>query len=124
MKEYVCIICPNGCEITVEAEGGRVTKVSGNLCPKGDAYVRKELSSPERGVTSTVAVNGGRLPLVSVKATRPVPKDMVFAVMDAVSEVVVAAPVKIGQVVLKDAAGTGADIVATRNVGKKQSDPH
>lgn len=119
MKNFVCIICPNGCEILVEYSGSEIKKVSGNLCDKGGEYVRKEHHSPERGITSTVAVRNGILPLVSVKASQPVPKKMIFDVMDAVAEIEVAAPVKIGDVLLKDAAGSGADIVATRNVEKK-----
>jgi CxxC motif-containing protein len=119
MKNFVCIICPNGCEILVEYSGSEIRKVSGNLCDKGDAYVRKEHHSPERGITSTVVVRNGILPLVSVKASRPVPKKMIFEVMDAIAEIEVSAPVKIGDVLLKNAAGSGADIVATRNVERK-----
>jgi CxxC motif-containing protein len=119
MKNFVCIICPNGCEIIVEYSGTEIKKVSGNLCDKGEAYVRKEHHSPERGITSTVAVRNGILPLVSVKASQPVLKNRIFEVMDAIAEIEVAAPVKIGDVLLKDAAGTGADIVATRNVEKR-----
>jgi CxxC motif-containing protein len=119
MKDFVCIICPNGCDITVECDGGAVKKISGNLCPKGEAYVRKELSSPERGVTSTVVVRHGTLPLVSVKTNKPVPKDKVFDVMDAIANLEVEAPVSLGEVLLKNAAGTGANVVATRKIEKK-----
>jgi CxxC motif-containing protein len=119
MKDYVCIICPNGCEIAVECDAGVITKISGNLCPKGEAYVKKELSSPERGVTSTVVVLDGTLPLVSVKTTKLVPKDRVFDVMDAIAGIEVEAPVRLGEILLRNVAGTGADIAATRTVEKR-----
>ena len=32
-----CIRCPKGCQVTVALEGGRVTAVTGNGCPRGDA---------------------------------------------------------------------------------------
>jgi CxxC motif-containing protein len=118
-KRYVCIICPNSCEIDVEYESKDVKKVSGNTCRKGEDYVRKELSAPERGVTGTVLVKGGLIPLVSVKASKAISKDMMKKVADAFSKVQVAAPVKIGDVIVKNILGTGADIVATKNVKKK-----
>ena len=118
-KSYVCIICPNSCEIDVEYEGKEVKKVSGNTCRKGEDYVRKELSAPERGVTGTVIVKCGVIPLVSVKASKAIPKEMMKKVADAFSNVQVAAPVKIGDVIVKNILGTGVDIVATKNVKKK-----
>jgi CxxC motif-containing protein len=56
------------------------------------------------------------MPLLSVKTNRPVPKDRVGAVLEALSSVRARAPVDIGDVILRDAAGTGADIVATRRL--------
>ena len=45
-RSFTCIICPNGCEITAEYEGDTVYAVQGATCPKGDAYVRQELTDP------------------------------------------------------------------------------
>ena len=61
----ICIGCPLGCPLTVEMEGEAVKSVSGNTCPRGDAYARKEMTNPTRIVTSTVRVAGGRLAMVS-----------------------------------------------------------
>jgi CxxC motif-containing protein len=118
-KIYVCIICPNSCEIDVEYEGKDVKKISGNTCRKGEEYVRKELSAPQRGVTGTVLVKDGTIPLVSVKTSKAVPKDMMKSVADAFSNSQVIAPVKMGDVIVKNILGTGADIVATKDVKKK-----
>ena len=58
-RELTCIGCPLGCAITVTMDGSTVTAVTGNTCPRGDAYARKEVTNPTRIVTSTVRVNGG-----------------------------------------------------------------
>ena len=97
--DLICIGCPMGCPITVEMENGEVVSVTGNTCPRGDAYARKEVTNPTRIVTSTVRVTGG-----------------IFDCVKALKDVEIPAPVTIGQVVLKDAAGTGVDIIATKNV--------
>ena len=117
--ELLCIGCPMGCPLTVELEDGAVTKVTGNTCPRGDAYGRKEVTNPTRIVTSTVRVTGGTLPAVSCKTRSDVPKGKIFDLVRALKTVEIAAPVAIGQVLLEDAAGTGVPVVATKNVAAK-----
>ena len=51
MKEtryLTCIVCPVGCRLTVEMEDGKVLKVSGNECKRGEEYARKECVNPVR----------------------------------------------------------------------------
>ena len=118
-RELTCIGCPMGCPLTVELENGAVTAVYGNTCPRGDAYARKEVTAPTRIVTTTVRVTGGVLAAVSCKTRTDIPKDKIFVVVRALKAVTVAAPVTIGQVVLPNAADTGVDVIATKNVAVK-----
>lgn len=118
--ELTCIGCPMGCPLQVTLENGAVTGVTGNTCPRGDAYARKEVTHPTRIVTSTVRVTGGTLPMVSVKTRSDIPKGSIFDCVRALKTVEVAAPVAIGQVVLENVAGTGVDVIATKNIGVKE----
>lgn len=118
-RELTCIGCPLGCAVTVTMEGDTVTTVTGNTCPRGDAYARKEVTNPTRIVTSTVRVSGGICPMVNVKTASDIPKDKIFACIEAIKDVVAVAPVKIGDVILSNAAGTGVDIIAARNVAAR-----
>ena len=113
----ICIGCPLGCPLTVEMEGSEVKAVSGNTCPHGNAYARKEMTNPTRIVTSTVRVAGGRLAMVSVKTASDIPKGKIFDCVKALKDVEVKAPVKIGDVIVENVAGTGVNIIATKNVG-------
>lgn len=115
-RNLTCIGCPLGCSLTVTLENNEVTAVSGNTCPRGDAYARKEVTNPTRIVTSSVKVEGGVLPVVSVKTQTDIPKSMIFDCANALKDVVVKAPVHIGDVLLSDVAGTGVAIVATKNI--------
>ena len=117
--DMICIRCPMGCALHVEMKDGEVVSVSGNTCPRGEEYARAEATAPVRTVTSTVLALNGVRPVVAVKTVPEVPKDRIFAVMDAIRRVSVRAPVHIGDVVLRNAAGTGADIVATAELEKK-----
>ncbi|SFG24506.1 CxxC motif-containing protein [Lachnospiraceae bacterium C7] len=115
-RELTCIGCPMGCQITVELENGEVKSVTGNNCGIGDKYARNEVTHPVRTITSTVVIEGGDKPRLSVKTKGNIPKDKMAECMKAIDSVRVKAPIKIGDVVIKDVCHTGIDVVATRNI--------
>ena len=105
-RTFTCIVCPNGCEIDAEYEGTNVLSVTGNLCPKGKAYVTQELIDPRRTI---------------VRLTRPVPKDRIFDVMAEIRRKTMKAPVRIGDVVIENVLGLGSDVLITKNVEKERA---
>jgi CxxC motif-containing protein len=117
MKKQVitCISCPLGCEIETVAEGDEI-RLEGNRCPRGEAYAMKELLNPERVVTSSILVENGICPLVSVKTSAPIPKARILDLVKALREVKINAPVTIGQKIICNVLGLGIDVVATREV--------
>lgn len=115
-RELICINCPLGCPLTVSLQDGKVVKVAGNTCPRGESYARKECTNPTRIVTSTVRVQGGHLPVVSVKTASDIPKGKMEACVKELKNITVPAPVHIGDILLKNAAGTGVNIIATKDV--------
>ena len=115
VREMVCIVCPVGCRLRAEGSGAN-WKVTGNTCPKGERYALEEMTNPTRIITSSVQISGGHMQLLSVKTGGPVPKQKIPDVLTALYSVRAAAPVAVGDVVLRNAAGTGVDIVATRSI--------
>ena len=111
-----CIGCPMGCTLTATLENGTVTGVTGNTCPRGDRYARKECVAPERTVTGTIRLQGGSLAVLPVRTAGPVPKEKVLEVADALRRLSVSAPVRMGDVLCEDIAGTGVRLIATRTV--------
>jgi CxxC motif-containing protein len=102
-----------GCRLAVRlTAGNEVDSVDGAGCGRGAVYARQECVCPTRMVTTLVHVAGRRAPL-SVKTTRPVPKERVFDCLKAIHQSEPAAPVRIGDVIVKDVCGTGVDVVAT-----------
>ncbi|HAB94299.1 MAG TPA: NAD(FAD)-dependent dehydrogenase [Lachnospiraceae bacterium] len=114
-RNLTCIGCPMGCQITVEFEGEEIFSVTGNTCAIGDKYARQEVTHPERTVTSTVVVVGGAKERTSVKTSSNIPKDKIFQCMEEINKVRAQAPLKIGDVVVKDVCGTGVDVIVTKN---------
>lgn len=115
-KELVCIGCPMGCVMQVEMEGEEVISVTGNTCTKGERYARKEVTDPTRIVTTTVKVKNGVDARVPVKTREDIPKGKIFGCIRALKGVEIEAPVRIGDVILENAAGTGVDVIATKDV--------
>ena len=112
MKELVCIVCPRGCRLHVDEENDFA--VTGNTCPRGAEYGKNEISHPTRVLTSTVKVQGGLYPRCPVKTDRAVAKGLLLDIMKKLDSVDLTAPTAIGQVVLADVDGCGANVVATK----------
>jgi len=118
VRNLTCINCPMGCQLTVTLENGEVKSVTGFTCKRGDVYARKEVTNPTRIVTSSVKVEGASSgeTMVSVKTASDIPKGKIFDVVKDIKDVVVKAPVCIGDVVKANVADTGVDMIATRNI--------
>ncbi|MGD8399455.1 MAG: DUF1667 domain-containing protein [Bacillota bacterium] len=119
LKEYTCIICPNGCELTAEVTDGRVVAVRGAACRRGRDYVERELTNPQRNIASSILLEGGELPLVSVRLSKPIPKEKIFAVMAVIKKARLRAPVRAGQVAIANVLGLGSDVIVTKHVAAK-----
>lgn len=123
-----CIRCPLGCAISVRLENLRVPEncgileVSGNGCPRGEEYARKEITDPVRTVTTTIPVTNGDVKRIPVKTREEIPKGRIFACVKALKGLTVEAPVQIGDVILPDVAGTGIPVVAAGNAAAKRPD--
>ena len=114
-----CIGCPLGCQIEVMMEDtGEIILVTGNTCDRGDKYARKEVTAPTRIVTSSVRVYGSRNGerMVPVKTASDIPKEKIMDAIRDLRGVSVPCPVRIGDVLFRNIADTGVDMVATKNV--------
>ena len=115
-RELICISCPLGCPLKVELDdAGKIVNISGNTCKRGESYAEKEVTAPTRTVTSTVKVEGGSVPVISVRTETDIPKEKIAACMEAIRGAVAKAPVHIGDVLIEDVAGTGVRVIATKS---------
>lgn len=115
-RNLTCIVCPRGCTLEVTLCDAKVTSVTGNACPRGKTYAEDECTAPKRTVTSTARTEDGAL--VPVKTDKPIPKELVFDLMKEINSTEVSGSVKIGDVIIRDVLGTGANVVATGEKSK------
>ena len=114
--EYTCIVCPVTCRITVE-ETADGLKVSGNVCKRGERHAIAEHTEPVRMLTTTVVLHGANINRLPVISTAEVPKRLLNQCIGELYTVEVSAPVKCGDVIVKNICGTGVDVVAARSIG-------
>lgn len=110
-RNLTCIVCPLGCPLTAEVEDGKVVKIEGHTCKRGEAYARAEITDPRRTLTTTMRTADGGL--VPVKSSAPLPKGLLVDSMKKVNAAEAKLPVKTGDVLIKNIFDTGINIVAT-----------
>jgi CxxC motif-containing protein len=121
-REIICVICPKGCHISLAEgspdSGGRIAPadIRGNKCKRGMTYALSEFTNPVRVLTTTVRIEGGDMPMVPVRSEKPLPKGLLMECMRTINGLTAEAPVKRGDILIKDILGTGVGIVATGNV--------
>ena len=116
IKELICISCPQGCHLSAEYETKpQEAKISGNRCPRGAAYAISELTDPRRTVTAVVPTTDSAHPVLPVRTSEPFPKAMIPQLLNQLYSIKAALPVSCGDVIIKDALGTGIDIIASEN---------
>ena len=116
--ELTCIVCPMGCRMNIEKDG-EGWKVTGNTCKRGETYAIQETTCPMRTLTSLVRISGGEGPLCPVKTANVIPKAKLAEALAEVKAACAQAPVKIGDVIISNIAGTGVDLVAAANRGRR-----
>lgn len=114
MIELICITCPRGCHLKVDENNDYA--VSGNACPRGEVYGKNEILNPVRVVTSTVKTSVKAESRCPVKTNGAIPKGKMFEAMRLLDDIVLDAPINVGDVVIADLFGTGIDFVTCKEI--------
>jgi CxxC motif-containing protein len=113
-KEIVCIGCPLGCLVKINLEAnGSISSFTGNQCQKGQEYAAAEFQHPVRVLTATVLTEGSQRRLLAVRTDKPVSKEKLKEIMRLTAHIRVKPPVKVGQKITSNIAGTGANLKST-----------
>jgi CxxC motif-containing protein len=113
--KIICVACPKGCLLRINREGETIV-VSEQGCKRGEQYAVQEITDPRRMVATTVRIQSNLHSLLPVYTSAPIPKGKIRSLLKELRKINLSAPVKMGQVVLKDALGTGIDVCASRDI--------
>ncbi len=117
MDDLTCIGCPMGCQLEIQKDEEKIL-VEGNECARGKEYAVQEIKDPRRALSSVVSIIGAEHTVLPVKTDRPIPRDAQMQVIDELRKLYVYAPVHNGQILKENIAGTGANLIATREMKK------
>jgi CxxC motif-containing protein len=118
-KEFICIVCPNSCRLTVAENDGKIT-VAGNECPRGEKHGIHECQNPTRMLATTVAIEGGTLPRLPVISAEEIPRRRVKSCLEVLYKMKLSAPVRCGDIIVKNICDTGVDVIASRSMKRKE----
>jgi CxxC motif-containing protein len=118
-KHFTCVTCPVGCEVDVELRDGSIVSMKGSKCDKVKEFVLQELKEPMRVLTTTVRIEGARWAMLPVRTDNPIPKRLFLQAIGELSSIDLKAPVHISDVIKRDIASSGANIVATRTMKRR-----
>lgn len=113
-KRLTCIICPVGCDLEIETLNGKVVKVTGNTCPRGEKYAKTECTNPVRTLTTTVRCSNGEM--LPVRTDKPVPKEKLFECMEIINKTLAVLPIYAKDIIIEDILGTGSNIIASKEM--------
>lgn len=120
---YLCIGCPLGCrlEVAEDLEQHAIVEVRGFSCRRGRDYAIQEHTAPRRIVTTTVAIERARWARLPVRSSAPAPKVAVSEICAALRSVHLSAPVKMGDIIVRNVLGYDVDIIAARDMPEVQT---
>lgn len=116
IKKITCIECPKSCSLSLDIENCHVVKVSGNRCPKGEAYAKTEIENPMRILTATILAQGLSLKMVPVKTDKAIPKTKILAAADELKKIRITKPCAVGDIIRENFCGIGVNLIVTRSV--------
>jgi CxxC motif-containing protein len=118
-KHFTCVTCPVGCEVDVELRDGNIVSMKGNRCDKVKEFVLQELKEPVRVLTTTVRIEGAKWAMLPVRTDKTIPKRLFLQAIGELASINLKAPVHMSEVIVRDIAGSGANIVATRTMKRR-----
>jgi len=107
-----CIICPRGCSLEITIDHGHIA-VDGHECPKGEDYGVLEVTAPRRILTTTVRTTVPTMPRLPVRSVGEVLRMEMERLMREIDSIVVAPPVRCGDLVATNLCGISVDLIAT-----------
>lgn len=115
LKKITCIVCPNGCKLTIIEENEELL-VEGNKCKRGIEFGINEIKNPLRSIASTVNTIYKEMPRLPVRTDGLIPKSKIFSVMREISKVVITNHVDINEVIIENVLNTGVNIISTSSL--------
>jgi len=103
------------CSAEKEIDGCRI-RIRGHQCDKGVDFAFDEVLHPKRNLATSVPLAGTADRMVSVRLSGRVPREMIFPILAEIAKLRPSLPVRRGDVLIPNVAGSGVEVLATRTM--------
>lgn len=117
--EMTCQNCLIGCILKVKIEDEKVVSVMGNMCKRGEKFGKEKGEASALMLLVNVKVNNGDMDIVPVKTETEIPKEKYIQAYNELKELIIEAPLSVGDIVKEDISGTGVNVISTRKINRK-----
>lgn len=118
-EKITCIVCPRACTITLTIDSkGRIINIIGYGCNRGKIFAKEEITNPKRIITTTIRIENGLWKMLPVRTVSHVPKQKQFEILKEIHKIIIKAPVKMNQIIIRNVSNTGVDVIAERDMSK------
>jgi CxxC motif-containing protein len=118
-KSYTCIVCPKSCKGEIMLHEGEMS-FSGYLCKRGEKYAESEYTNPKRLLSTTVKIRDAAIHRLPVVSDGEIGKDRLIECIEFLYTLTFQAPIKEGDILIKDILGTGVSIIAAMDIKTKK----
>ncbi|MBN1214350.1 MAG: DUF1667 domain-containing protein [Candidatus Lokiarchaeota archaeon] len=119
IKTIRCIVCPTGCLIEVREDIEGKNTFQGYTCKRGLEYAQQEFFEPKRIMTTTIKIDNAIHPLLPVRSNKPLLKEKLNEAFQIIANTTIKAPVKMGDILIKNITNEDVNIIASRDMEKK-----
>ncbi|MBV4439422.1 DUF1667 domain-containing protein [Clostridium tyrobutyricum] len=116
VNDLYCIVCPNGCKLTVTLQNNKIAEIKGQKCNRGESYALQEIKDPKRILTSTVKINNSNRILLPVRSDISISKELLFEAMKEINKVRATPPIECGDIIIKNILNTDVNIIAEKSI--------
>ena len=120
-QRLICENCVNHCRLLLHyGPDNLLNEVTGNSCPGGVRYAEKVASELKTVIQATVKIEKADIDQIKVKTAEPVSMNLKDACFAEIEAFVATAPVKFGDVLIRNIGGSGIDLVAAQLCKEKE----
>lgn len=114
-KTFKCQVCPVGCTLKLSETNNELT-IEGNKCSRGLEYAKSVYKTSPQILYGRCLLSNASMGRLAVKTSGPIPEDLKNQVMEQIRNTSIKAPVKKGQVIIKNILDLDIDVISMRKV--------
>jgi CxxC motif-containing protein len=109
-----CLLCEKSCSLQADIQGEQLLGLRGQGCQKGFDFILSRIRPQGKIVSTSVLVSNHSLKFLPVRTGKAVDNALASQILREARKITVTPPVRYGQVIMRNVAGTGVELISTK----------